>query len=41
MYWDTYVLHMLQYICVSHQVSVDVLLRLKVGHALRDVFTHL
>ena len=27
--------------CVSHQVSVDVLLRLQVGHAFRDVFTHL
>lgn len=26
---------------MSHQVSVDVLLRLKIGHALRDVFTHL
>lgn len=26
---------------VSHQVSVDVLLGLQVGHAFRDVLTHL
>lgn len=35
MYWD------MCWHCVSHQVSVDVLLSLKVGHAFRDVFTHL
>lgn len=27
--------------CVSHQISVDVLVGLQVGHALRDVFAHL
>lgn len=28
-------------VCVSHQISVDVLVGLEVGHALRDVFAHL
>lgn len=26
---------------LSHQVSVNVLLRLKIGHAFRDIFAHL